>query len=165
MYFWESNLYFWFLIFAFWCCQFCTFKNPLFSTHFYLGVWLRTLLSSLASDSPYSPPGHLYFLPPLSLLYPNLWISLGTLGCGEHLGNWLLGTSVSILLTPPLLFQVTSISFFPLLYEILWISFSVPGCGENIGNWLLARLLSSLFILPLLLLVNSISLLPLVFSM
>jgi len=56
LYFWESNLYSRFLIFAFGICyQFCTFKNPIFSTHFYLGA---RLLAGLLS----SPPWTLVFL-------------------------------------------------------------------------------------------------------
>ena len=165
MYFWESNLYFWFLIFAFWCCQFCTFKNPLFSTHFYLGVWLRTLLSSLASDSPYSPPGHLYFLPPLSLLYSTLWISVCVPDSGEHLGNWLLTGLVSLLLIPPFILLATSVSFLPLLCITLWTSLSSPDHGAHIRKWLLASLLSPLLIPPQFILITSISLLPLLFSM
>ena len=117
--FWESNLYSRLLIFAFGICyQLCTFKNPIFSTHFYLVVWLLTWLPSPPFDSPFSPPGILYLLPPPSLLYPTLWIYLGILGCGEHLRNWLLARSVSLLLTPPLLLLVTSISFLLLLFSM-----------------------------------------------
>ena len=68
--------------------------------------------------SPFSPPCHLYLLPPPSLLYLILWIFLGVLGCGEHLGNWLLARLVSPLLTPPLLLLVTSISLLPLLFSM-----------------------------------------------
>ena len=109
LYFWESNLYSRFLIFAFWyllsiccCCyQFSTFKNPIFSTYFYLGARLLAWLLSCPLDSPFSPPGGFYLLPPPSLLYTTQWISLYVLGCGEHLGNWLLAGSVSLLLIPP----------------------------------------------------------------
>ena len=66
------------------CYQFCTFKIPIFSTYFYLGVWLLPLLLSPLFDSPFSPTGHLYLLPPPSLLnpilnlcgYSRLWITL-----------------------------------------------------------------------------------------
>ena len=65
LYFWEPNLYSRFLIFGFGICyQFCTFKNPIFSTHCYLGVWLPAwLLSPLwlsffSLKSPLSPPSH-----------------------------------------------------------------------------------------------------------
>ena len=44
--------------------------------------------------------GHLYFLPPSSLLNPTLWISVGVLGYGEHLGNRVLPRSVSPLDSP-----------------------------------------------------------------
>ena len=84
------------MFFSIWY-QFWTFKNPIFTTHFYLGVWW---LLSPPFDSPFSPSDHLYFLPPPSLLYPTLWISLCVPGCGEHLGNWLLNWSVSLLLIP-----------------------------------------------------------------
>ena len=63
--------------FAFFICyQFCTFKNPIFSTHFYLRVRLLAWLLSPPLDSPFSPPGCLCLLPPPSLLYPTLWISV-----------------------------------------------------------------------------------------
>ena len=62
--------------------------------------------------------GHLYRLPPPSLFYLTLWISLHVLCCGEHLGNWLLVRSVSLLLTPPHLLLVTSVSFLPHLFSM-----------------------------------------------
>jgi len=132
-------------------------------------TWQRTPGTQKGSTFS-SKGGHLYLLHPPSLLYPNLWISLGVLGCGEHVGNWLLARSVSLLLPSPLLLLVTSISFLPLLFSsllcvTLWTSLSVPDYGEHIGNWFLARLLAPLLIPPLLLLVTSISLLPLLFSM
>ena len=105
--------------------QFCTFKNAIFSTHFYLGVWLLAWFPSPPFDSPFSLLGHLYLLPSPSLLCPTLWISLGIPGCGEHLGNWLLARSVSFLLTPPLLL-VTSISFPTLLFSMY--SENLSGC-------------------------------------
>ena len=58
------------------CYQFCTFKNPIFSTYFYLGARLLAWLLSPPLDSPFSPPDRLYLLPPPSLLYPTLWISV-----------------------------------------------------------------------------------------
>ena len=58
------------------CYQFYTFKNPIFSIHFYLGVRLLAWLLSPPLDSPFSPPGRLCLLPPPSLLYPILCISL-----------------------------------------------------------------------------------------
>ena len=77
LYFWESNLYSRFLIFLLGICyQFCTFKNPIFSTHFNLGVWLLAWLPSPPFDSPFSPLGHLYLLPPPSLFSTKLCESL-----------------------------------------------------------------------------------------
>ena len=105
------------------------FKHPIFSTYFYLGVWLLAWLPSPPFDSPFSSPGHIYILPPPSLLRPTLWTSLGIPGCGENLGNWILARSVSTLLIPPLLL-VTSISLLPLLFFMLfckplWVSLTV----------------------------------------
>ena len=54
----------------------------------------------------------------LPLLYPTRWISLCVLGCGEHLGNWLLVGSVSLLLIPPFILLDTSVSFLPLLFSM-----------------------------------------------
>ena len=153
------------------CYQFCTFKNLIFSTHFYLGVWLPPwLLSPLYSlfFSPSISSLYLYLFPSLSIFYITLRISLGVLGCGEHSGNWLLASLISPLLIPTILILVTSISLLPppsLLYPTLWISLCVLGCGEHLGNWLLAESVSLLLIPPFVLLVTSVSLLPLLFSM
>ena len=77
LYFWTSNLYFRFLVFAFWyLLSICTFKNPIFSTHFYLRARLLAWLPSPPLNSPFSPPGCLCLLLPPSLLYPTLWISV-----------------------------------------------------------------------------------------
>ena len=89
------------------CYQFWAFKNPIFSTDFYSGVWW---LLSPPLDSPFSPPYHLYFFSPPSLLNPILWISVGVLGYGEHLGNRLLRRSVSLLLSPPFFSSFSSLS-------------------------------------------------------
>ena len=108
---------------------------------------ITKLIALFPFDSPFSPPSHLYLLPPPSLLYITLWISLGVPGCGEHLGNWLLPRSISLLLipfSPPGHLYLLPPS--SLLYGTLWTSLSVPDCGEQIGNWLLARLLSPLLI-------------------
>jgi len=126
--------------------------------------WQRT--PGTQKGSPFSlKGGHLYLLPPPSLLYLTLWISLGVLGCGEHLRNWLLARLVSLLLSPPSsppghLYLLPPSS---LLYVILWTSLIVQDCGEHLGNWSLARLVSPLLSPPLLLL-TSISLVPLLFS-
>ena len=69
-------------------------------------------------DSPFSPPSHLYLLPPSSLLYLTLWISLGVPGCGGHLGIWFLARLLSPFFTPPFLLLVTSTSLLPLLFSI-----------------------------------------------
>ena len=128
--------------------------------------WQRT--SGTQKDRPLSSKGgHLYLLPPPSLLYPTLWISLCVPGCGEYLENWLLARSVSSPFDSPFsppghLYLLPPSS---LLYVTSWTSLRVPDCGEHIRNWLLARLLSLLLISPLLLLVTSISPLPLLFFM
>ena len=90
--------------------------------------------------SPLSPPSN------PSLLYLTLWISLGVPGCGEHLRNWLLARLVSLLLTPPLLLLVTSISLLPLLFymllcEPLWVYLTV----ENLFTINLGVLSSRLY--------------------
>ena len=133
--------------------------NLIFSNCFYLGVWLLPWWLSSPFDSPFSPAGHLYLLPPASLLYPTLWISLCVPGCGEHLGNWLLaGSGLSpfeSLFSPPghlCLLPPSSL----LCVTTPWTSLRGPDCGEHTGNWLLASLLSPLLIPPLLHLVNSI---------
>ena len=104
MYLWKSNL-----------------EYP-----FLLRSVITGLIALSALDSPFSPQGHLYLLPPPSLLYLTLWISLGVPGCGEHVVNWSLARLVSLLLTPPPLLLVTSISFLPfsLLYGTPWTSLS-----------------------------------------
>ena len=166
LHFWESHLYSRFLIFLFGICyQYCTFKNLIFSTHFYLGVRLLAGLFSPPLDSPFFPQGHLYLLPPPSFLYLTLNLS----GCSglwrtvkELIIGWItlspfdssLFSSCHLYLPPP----------YSLLYVTLWTRLSVPDCGEHIGNWLLARLLTPLLFPPLLL-VTSISLLSLLFSM
>ena len=70
--------------------------------------WHRTL--GTKKGSPFSSKGgHLYLLPPPFLLYQTLWISLDIPGCEEHLGNWLLARSVS-LLSLPLIFSWSPLS-------------------------------------------------------
>jgi len=97
----NSTLDFQILLFSIWY-QFCSFKNPIISNHFYLGerslAWLLSsnldllFLHQVASISSL----------PLSLLYPTLQISLCVPDCGEHLGNWLLAGSVSLFWFQPL---------------------------------------------------------------
>ena len=78
----------------------------------FLGLWLKSKNS---------------FLP---FLFSTLWLFLGVLGCGDHLGNWLLARLLSPVLTPPLLLLVTPIFLLPLLCATLWISLGAPLCGE-----------------------------------
>ena len=150
LYFWESELYSRFLVFAFWYLLSILY---LWESNLQYPISLRGVITGLIAlspfDSPFSPPGHLCLLHPLSLLYLTLWTSLDVLGCGEPLGNWLLARLVSHLLMPPLLL-VTSILPPPpsLFYVSLWVSLGVPDCGEHLGNWSLARLFLPLW-LPL----------------
>ena len=167
LYFWKSNLYSRFLIFAFGiCCQFCTCKNPIFSTQFYVRARLLAWPLSPALDSPFSPPGGLCLLPPLSFLYPTLQISV----CSRRwrtLREWVTGR---ISLSPfhfPLLSSWPPLSTSSLsssLYNSV-NTLSVPDCGAYIRKWLLASLLSLLLIPPLLIPVPSNYPLPLLFSM
>ena len=85
---------------------------------FHLGARLLAWLLSPHLDTPFSPPGRLCLLPPPSLLYPTLWISLCVLGCGEYSHNWSLAGSVSFLLIPPFILLATSVSFLPLLFFV-----------------------------------------------
>ena len=121
-------------------------KNPTFSTHFYSGVWLLVWSLSPPFDSPFSSPYHLYFLPPTSLFNPILWISVGVLGCGEHLGNRVPPRSVSLLLNPPFFSSCSSLSLSssPLLHVTLWTFLGVPHC-ENLFTINLEALLSVLY--------------------
>ena len=155
-----------FLIFAFWYFyQFCTFKNPIFSTHFYLGARLLAWLLFPPLDSPFSPPGRLcLFLNP-SLLYPTLWISV----CSrrwrtlrELITGWIcLSPFHSPLLSswPPL----SPSSLFSSLYNSVNIS-ERSSCGVHIRKRLLNSPLSPLLIPPHLIWVTSNSLLTLLFS-
>ena len=119
LHFWKSNLYSRFLIFAFWYLLSILYLwESNLQYPFYLGARLLAWLLSLPLNSPFSPPGLLCLLPPPSLLYTTLWISLCVPGCGEHLGNWLLAGSVSLLLIPPFILLATSVSFLPLLFSV-----------------------------------------------
>ena len=83
---------------------------------------LRDLISAWIClspfHSPFSPPGHLCLLPPSSLLFVTPWTSPRGQDCGEHTGNWLLASLLSLLLIPPLVHLVTSISLLPLLFSM-----------------------------------------------
>ena len=86
---------------------------------------------------------------------------------GEHLGNWSLAGSVSLLFISPLYppGQLCLLPPSPLLCITPWTPLSSPDCGAHIRKWLLASLLPPLLIPPHLIRVTSNSLLPLLFSM
>ena len=94
------------------------------SCRVHIRKWLLASLLSPPLDSPFSPPGGLYLLPPPSL-YPTLWLSLCVPDGREHLGNWLLAGSVSLLLIPPFILLATSVSFLPLLFSSLYKSMNI----------------------------------------
>ena len=85
---------------------------------------------------------------------------------GEHLGNWLLAGSVSLLFIslfyPP--GHLCLLPPSPLPCINLWTFLSSPDCGAHIRKWILATLLSPLLIPPHLIRVTSNSILPLLFS-
>ena len=166
LYFWESNLYSRFLIFAFWYLyQFCTFKNPIFSTHFYLGARLLAGLLSPTLDSPFSPPGRLYLLPPPPLLYPtlNLFACSGLWRTPRELiTGWICLSPFDSPFYPP--GHLCLLPPSSLLCVTLWRSLRDPYCGEHIGKGLLAGSVSLLLIPPFILLDTSVSFLPLLFS-
>ena len=67
---------------------------------------------------------------------------------GEHLGNWLLAGSVSLLFISPF-YPPGHLCLLPpssLLCITLWTSLSGPDCGAHVKKWLLASLLSPLLI-------------------
>ena len=148
------------------CCQFCTFKNPIFSTQFYLRarllawpsllLWTFLFLHQVASVSS------------LPLLFSTqLCESLCVPDGGEHLGNCLLAGSVSLLsislFYPPGHLCLIPPSLLPCITP--WTSLSSPDWGAHIRKWLLASLLSPLLIPPHLIPVTSNYPLPLLFSM
>ena len=148
LYFWGSNLYSKFLIIAFgFCYQFCTFKNPIFSANFYLGVWLLAwLLSPLLTllSLPRSPLSH-------PSPFSSLLNSVNLFGCPRlwRALRELMARSLSPFDSPSSLGDLYLLPPSFLLYVTLWTSLRVPDCGEHKGNWLLARLLSLLLISPL----------------
>ena len=167
LYFWKSNLYSRFLIFAFWyLLSILYLRNPFFSIHFYLRVRLLAWLLFPPLDSPFSPPGCLCLLPPPSLLYPTLWISVcfrrwRTLR--ELITGWICLPLFHFPILPswpPL----SPSSLFSSLYNSVNIS-EQSRLGAHIRKWLLASLLSPLLIPPHLIPVTSNSPLPLLFSM
>ena len=166
-YFWKSNLYSRILTFAFCICyQFCTFKNPIFSTCFYLGARLLAWLLSPALDSPFSPLGCLCLPPPPSLLYPALWISVYSgwwRTLRELITGWICVSPFDSPLYPP--GHLCLLPPSSLLCITPWTSLSGPDHGAHIRKWLRASLHSPLLIPPHLIRVTSNSLLPLLFSM
>ena len=86
---------------------------------------------------------------------------------GEHLGNWLLAGSVSLLFIslfyPP--GHLCLLPPSPLLCITPWVALSGPDYGAHIRNWLLASLLSPLLISPHLIPVTSNYPLHLLFSL
>ena len=163
------------LTLAFWYLLSILFKNTIFSTHFFLRVVITSLIALSPFDSPFSPPGHLYLLPPPSLLYLILRISLGVLGCWE---NTSVQFSCSVLsdslqphelqhARPPCPSPTPKVHPNPCPLS-QWCHSTISSSVipfSSLGNWLLARLVSPLLTPPLLCLVTSITLLPLLFSM
>ena len=111
----ELNLSSSFLIFAFWYLLSIFYLQETNQYPFSLKHLITGLIALSPFNSPFSLPGHLYLLPPSSLLCITLRISL-PLGCGEHLGIWLLARFLSPLFTHPFLLLVTSLSLLALLY-------------------------------------------------
>ena len=167
LYFWKSNLYSRFLIFAFWYLLSILYpQKPNLQYPFLLESEITAWLLSPPLDSPFPPPGRLCLLPPPSLLYPALWISV----CSRRWRTLREQVTGRIALShfhfpllsywPPLSTSSLSSS----LYKSV-TSLSCPDCGAHIRKWLLASLLSPLLIPPHLIRVISNSLLPLLFSM
>ena len=117
LYFWESNLYSRFLNLCFlvFVINFVPLRtqSPIFTWEqdywldYSLPLWTRLILHQVASISSF----------PL-LLSTQLCESLCVPDGGEHLGNWLLAGSVSLLLIPPFILLATSVSFLPLLFYV-----------------------------------------------
>ena len=139
------------------CYQFCTFKNPIFSTHFYLecDYWLNCShpfgLSFFSTRSPLSPSSP-FSLPNSVNLFvcPGLWRTLR-----ELITGWICLSPFDSSFYPP--GHLCLLPPSSLLCITTWTSLSGPDCGEHIWKWLLASLRSPLLIPPLLLLATSIS--------
>ena len=115
-----------------------TFKTLIFSTPFHLGVWLLAWLLSPLLTFPF-----LYQVTSISSL-PLLFStqcceSLDVLGCGEHLGNWLLARSLSLSFWLPLFSSWSPLSpsslFSVKLCRPLWV-FQDVGSTKGIDYWL-----------------------------
>ena len=146
--------------------NFVPFKNPIFSTHFYLGVWLLAWLLSpfwlsfFSLRSPLSPPSPFSSLPNSVNLFvcSRRWRTLR-----ELITGWICLSPFDSPLYPPGHFCLLPQS--SLLCITPWTSLSSPDCGEHIRKWLLASLLSPLLIPPHHIRVTSNTLLPILFSM
>ena len=156
-----------FLIFAFWYLLSILYLQkiqssvPIFTWEWdywldcSLPLWTLLFLHQVASISSL-----------LLLFSTQLCESLCVPDGGEHLGNWLLAVSASLLLIP-LFYPPGHLCLLPpssLLCITLWTSLSGPDCGAHIRKWLLPSFRSPLLIPPHLILVTSISLLPLLVS-
>ena len=124
--------------------KFWTFKNPIFSSHFYSGgCWLF----SPTFDSPFSTSEHLYFLLSPSLPNPILWIFVGVWATEETLGTeYCLDICLSPLespFSPPAHLYHPPPS--PLLHVTLWEPLWVSLMGENLFTINREALLSVLY--------------------
>ena len=124
LYFWKSNLYSRFLIFAFWCLSILYLQKPNLQYPFLLEGEITGLtalssigLSFFSTRSPLSPPSPFSSLPNSV----NLCVPDGR----EYLGSWLLAGSVSLLYHSPLLSSwppLSPSSLFSSLYNSMNIS-------------------------------------------
>ena len=167
LYFWKSSLYsilnICFSVFAISFVPLRTQSSvPIFTWErdywldCFLLLWTLLFLHQVASVS---------FLP--LLFSTQLCESLCVPEGGEHLGNWLLAGSVSLLFISPF-YPPGHLCLLPpssLLCITPWTSPSGPDYGMHIRKWLLTSLLSPLLIPPHLIRVTSNSPLPLLFSM
>ena len=124
----TSTLDFYSLFFSMWY-KFWTFKNPIFSSHFYSGVcWLL----SPTFDSLFSTSEHLYFLLFPSLPNPTLWIFVGVWATENTLGTDNC-EDLSLSSTPP--FSPPAHHYLlppsPILHVTLWTSLVVPRGGKS----------------------------------
>ena len=168
LYFWESNLYSRFLIFAFWYLSSILYlEEPNFQYHFLLGSEITGLIalfpfwpSNCSTRSPLSPPSPFSSLPNSENLFvcSRLWKTFR-----ELITGWICLSPFDSHFYPP--GHICLLLPFSLLCVTPSTSLRGPDCGEHIGKLLLASLLLPLLIPPLLPLVISISLLTLLFSM
>jgi len=133
-------------------------KNPIFSTHFYLGVRLLAWLLSPPLDSPFSPPCRLS--PPS--LFSSLPSSVNLFVCSgwwrtlrELVTGWIHLSPFDSPLYPP--GHLCLLPPSSLLCVTPWISLTGPDSGVHIRKWLLASLLSLLLTPPYLILVTYIT--------